>query len=140
MSTKLKILLGGTVALVIYVFIFAVGYYRASDESKNKQPGSIAFDTIDAKSLTYTAKEASTTVERLLTADAARGSLTLFNYGATNAVRFFFQATSTGATATSGIRVGTTSSYEPNFVWRGEVWMRSESATSSVGAQTMRPR
>ena len=97
--------------------------------------GSVTRDTVRGTTNSYSSSTATTTPVRVLTADSGRVALELWNEAGV-ATKFWLQSTSTGVVASKGIRLTAGGSYTPEFVWLGEVWVITESGTSTVGAQS----
>jgi len=94
----------------------------------------INVDTIRGSANTYAYQIASTTAS-LVSDFKNRAALECVNNGANN-VHLYLTATSTGVNATSGIlMVANGGSYTPEFIWPGQIWVISETGTSSVVCQ-----
>lgn len=96
--------------------------------------GGINVDTIRGSSNSYAYQTASTSAS-LVSDFNNRAVMECVNNGA-NDVHLYLTSTSTGVNATSGIlMVANGGSYSPEFVWPGQVWVVSETGTSSVVCQ-----
>ncbi|MCL5071586.1 MAG: hypothetical protein M1308_11940 [Actinobacteria bacterium] len=102
--------------------------------SKSVNFGQVNVDTIRGSSNSYTSHIASSSASRVLDF-GNRMALECVN-GGSNAVHLYLTSTSTGVVATSGIFLASSGgSYTPEFVWPGQVWVITETGTSSVVCQ-----
>jgi len=116
--------------IVLFIIIASVAILLIVLGSNSSLKG-ITPDVREAESVTYTSIEASVTPAECLSATSRRFGLTMQNQIG-NDVRFYFQSTSTGITATSGIELAAGEEYTPEFIWTRGVWCRSETGTSTV--------
>lgn len=97
--------------------------------------GELTKDTLTAKTCTYTTFTASTTAAKALSIKTDRVSLLVQNTAATSSARVFLQATSTGVASTTGVVVLASSSYSPNFIWPGEVYVITPTGSAGLVIQ-----
>lgn len=117
------------ILLTVIVVLLAGGFQKGQFTG-----GQINADTRRGSSNTYTAFAASSTASLAL-ADTA-GCLGLeIQVISGNNTRVYLQATSTGVTASNGIRLALGQGYTPEFLWTGQIWAITETGTSTVGIQ-----
>lgn len=135
---QFPVLAASIIALLISGLCF--GLIFISSQSGAINPLGSEINTNILRTNVYSSRMASSSITRLLAEKIGRKDLLISNTGGGAAtVRVLLVSTSTGYTATSGVPVASGASYALPFNYEGEVWVITDSGTSTIEAQETSP-